>query len=278
MTVGEPLGERLSRPAVDELVAIGDLHGDLTATRRALVLAGAIDDRDRWIGGRLIVVQTGDTLDRGDQDRAVFDLMERLRGEAEKVGGALLSLSGNHEVMNVAGDFRYVSPGSFAEFGDPRGRLEAFAPGGVYARQLAARPIVMRVGDTVFVHGGILPKHVRYGLRRMSDEVRAWMLGQRAAPPPIAVGEDGPIWTRLYSSGAPSSSVCAQLSDVLRDLDAKRMVVGHTPQPGGINAACEGKVWRIDTGMSHHYGGPVQVLALHKGVPEVRSVQAEAAE
>jgi hypothetical protein len=41
-----------------------------------------------------------------------------------------------------------------------------------------------------------------------------------------------------------------------------RMVVGHTPQQAGIAAACSSKVWRIDTGMSHSYGGPAQVLEL----------------
>ena len=49
-----------ARPAPPRLVAIGDLHGDLDATRRALRLAGAIDAKDAWIGGKLMVVQTGD--------------------------------------------------------------------------------------------------------------------------------------------------------------------------------------------------------------------------
>src|SRR5688572_30209254 len=41
------------RPAPARLVAIGDVHGDLAATRAVLRLAGAIDERDRWIGGEL---------------------------------------------------------------------------------------------------------------------------------------------------------------------------------------------------------------------------------
>ena len=33
------------------IIALGDLHGDLNATRQALHLAGAIDESDHWVGG-----------------------------------------------------------------------------------------------------------------------------------------------------------------------------------------------------------------------------------
>src|SRR5688572_24286637 len=50
------------------LVALGDVHGDLAAARAALRLVGAIDWSNQWIGGDLVVVQTGDQLDRSDQE------------------------------------------------------------------------------------------------------------------------------------------------------------------------------------------------------------------
>src|SRR5690606_27827995 len=111
----------------------------------------------------LVVVQTGDQLDRGDDDRALLDYLERLQQKAREQGGALVVLNGNHEVMNVQGDFRYATPDSHAAFADARGRAAAFAPGGRYARLLAERPVAAVVGDNVFVHGGLLPEHVRYG-------------------------------------------------------------------------------------------------------------------
>ncbi|HKP63041.1 MAG TPA: metallophosphoesterase [Polyangiales bacterium] len=249
---------RYARPAAARVVAIGDLHGDLAAALRALRMAGAIDEAGHWSGGQLIVVQTGDVIDRGDDDRAVLDLLDRLRSEATRAGGALIALSGNHEVMNVQGDLRYVSAKSAEAF--EQGRAAAFAPSSAYARRLADWPIVAKVGDSVFVHGGVLPKHVRYGIDRLNEETAAWMRGERAIPE-ILLAEDAPIWTRLYSA-APDDSACVELSQALRELGAARMVVGHTPQPRGIAAACSGKVWRIDTGMSRSYGGPVQVLEL----------------
>ncbi|HEY2510000.1 MAG TPA: metallophosphoesterase, partial [Polyangiaceae bacterium] len=105
------LSDRLARPAPARIVAIGDLHGDLDHARRALRLAGAIDAHDRWIGGSLMVVQTGDEIDRGDDDRAILDDVDAWRDQARASGGAFLALLGNHELMNAALDFRYVTPG-----------------------------------------------------------------------------------------------------------------------------------------------------------------------
>jgi Calcineurin-like phosphoesterase len=255
------LSPALSRPAAARVVAIGDLHGDLVSARAALALAGAIDASDSWIGGELVLVQTGDVLDRGDEDRQILDLLDRLHGEAEAAGGELIELSGNHEVMNVQLNFSYVTPGGFTAFDGGIGRELAFRPGGEYATRLAHYPIVMKVGDTVFVHGGVLPKHVVYGLDRMNAEVQSWMRGELLVAPPVINDGDGLLWTRLYSS-APEYTDCEQLEEALAMLGARRMVVAHTPQLTGITTACDDRVWRIDTGMSRFYGGPVEVLEI----------------
>src|SRR5690606_24896416 len=70
-------GEAFRHPLPGRLIAIGDVHGDLVATRTALRLGGAIDEANRWIGGDLRVVQTGDQLDRGDHEREILDLFEQ---------------------------------------------------------------------------------------------------------------------------------------------------------------------------------------------------------
>lgn len=266
----------LTYDAPKRLVAFGDVHGDLDATRRALKLAGAIDDAGAWIGGDLFVVQTGDQLDRGDDDRAILDLFEKLAAQAKEQGGTFLALNGNHELMNAQLDFRYVTEGSnppFAEFtastppGVPevpaaqKGRAAAFFPGGVYAKKLAERPVVAIVGDSVFVHGGVLPKHVDYGLEKLDAETRAWLRGEAKKPPSMVLSEDGVVWARHFSQ-APGKEECGMLAETLGKLGKKRMVMGHTPQKPDISAACSDMAWRIDTGMSRHYGGKVEVLQI----------------
>lgn len=269
-------------PAPARLVAIGDVHGDLAATRRALRLAGAIDAEDRWIGGELVVVQTGDVLDRGDHEQAILDLLARLAREAAGAGGAVHVLLGNHETMNAAGDFRYVTRGGLTDFHDvpgldldrpalarvpapARARAAAFLPGGIYARQLAASNAVIVVGDTVFAHGGVLPRWAEHGIERLNRDIRCWLAGVSARPD-VLESPDNPLWSRDYSRPPER---CEALARALDMLGARRMVVAHTPQPDGISAACDERVWRIDTGMSAHYGGPTEVLEIRGDVVRV---------
>ena len=273
------------------IVAFGDVHGDLEAARSALRLAGAIDEQDRWIGGELIVVQTGDQLDRGDQERAILELFERLRVDARAAGGAFHALLGNHELMNVRGDLRYVTDGGFADFMDvvayepgdslmvwdgasgtfraatladfeprQRARMAAFMPGGPYAELLARRQVILQVGDNVFVHGGVLPSHVAHGIDEINHAAQRWLRGE-AELPPVLSGPQSPQWTRLYSSD-PDSVACGVLEEALTALDAERIVMGHTRQEAGIASACGSRAWRIDVGLAAYYGGPVEVLEI----------------
>jgi hypothetical protein len=257
---------------------MGDLHGDLDVTRSVLRMVGAIDANDHWSGGDLVVVQLGDQLDRGDQERGILELFERLELEAPRAGGALYVLNGNHEVMNAQADFRYVTPGGFQDFAATperpewgamlarvparmRGRVAAFAPGGVWARRLAAHNTVMVIGDTVFVHGGLLAAHVDFGLERINRAVRDYLLGVQPTLPALLEGEDSPLWHRAFAMG-DDPAMCTALAQMLERVGAKRLVIGHTVQQRGINSACEGRVWRIDVGLSRYYHGPVQVLEL----------------
>ncbi len=262
-----PAGERppLRHPGGPRIVAVGDVHGDLDALRQALRAASLINDQDRWIGAESILVQTGDILDRGDDEQEALDLLDAWRVQARAAGGDVVELLGNHEVMNVAGDLRYVTPGGFADFTDApgvradaadlvkypaamRARMAAFRPGGVYATRLAAHNVIGVVGDTAFVHGGLLPPHVDYGLAKLNDETAAWMT-RRGPLPELLNGKDSPLWTRaLSTTDAPPD--CAMVEATLEAAKVKRIVVGHTVQPQGITSACEGKVWRIDVGLA----------------------------
>jgi Calcineurin-like phosphoesterase len=100
----------------ESLIAIGDVHGDFDDFIVILQHAGLIDKQDHWAGGRSTFVQTGDLIDRGPKPREVLDLMMSLEKEASKSGGRVVSLNGNHEMMNLMGDLRYVTPENYASF------------------------------------------------------------------------------------------------------------------------------------------------------------------
>ena len=87
----------------------GDVHGDVNALRSCLQIAGLVDPANRWTGGTAHLVQLGDILDRGDAERGCIDLLFSLQEQARAAGGNVHILLGNHEIMNVDHEIRYVT-------------------------------------------------------------------------------------------------------------------------------------------------------------------------
>jgi hypothetical protein len=100
------------------IVAIGDIHGEIDGFKRILQAAGLADASGKWTGRRAQLIQTGDYTDRGTGTRAVLDLLMALEPQARSAGGRAFALLGNHEVMNLIGDTRDVTPEIFATFAD----------------------------------------------------------------------------------------------------------------------------------------------------------------
>ena len=261
--------DRLERPAPKgRVVAIGDLHGDPAAMLAAFRLAGAVDASGRWCGGQLTVVQMGDNLDRGEGELEVVLTLDRLQREAAAAGGAVHVILGNHEVLNTLLDFRFIpsmeSLRAWAKvpqfnqhaavvgerlerLGLPHvalGRAAALIPGGPLARVLAARPAAIRVGGTLFVHGGLPPHPWSTVARLESLNRQARLLLQGRLPPEVRqnmsameelFGEGSPFWTRRQSE-AEDEALCADLAASLKLVGAERLVVGHTIQEMGAAA------------------------------------------
>jgi len=187
---------------VDRIVAVSDVHGAYDALVATLQVAEVIDDELSWSGGNTHFVITGDLLDRGPDSRLAMDLIMRLEMEAPQAGGRVHQLLGNHEVMNLIGDLRYVSDEEYAAFLDIEstdereywyrefqrskpvdsdeeairfefnekappgyfGHRRAFRRDGIYGRWLLQKPIMVVINDTVFVHGGIPPYVAEHGI------------------------------------------------------------------------------------------------------------------
>jgi hypothetical protein len=123
------------------------------------------------------------------------------------------------------------------------------------------------VGDTLFVHGGILPRHAETGLEVINEEIQQWMLGDEDEPYDHTDG-DGLLWVRDYSDETGDEE-CADLEETLDILGIARMVVAHTVQDE-INSVCDEQVWRVDVGMASYYGGYTQILEIRGD--EVRAI------
>lgn len=199
---------------IERIVAISDVHGDFDAMAATIRTAGLLDDAGHWAGGSSHLVITGDLLDRGADSRKVMDLVMALEPEAAAAGGAVHQLLGNHEVMNLAGDLRYVAAGEYAAFADDEdpeerehwfqlqrqqgqvigdeaalradfnaryppgffGHRRAFRSDGVYGQWLLQKPVIVVINGTAFVHGGLSPGVAEFGLDGVNGRMMAELL------------------------------------------------------------------------------------------------------
>ncbi len=125
--------------AQERVIAVGDVHGAYPEFVAILQRIGLINSDRQWTGGSNVLVQTGDISDRGARTRECLDLLMELERQSEKQNGRVVPLLGNHEVMNIMGDLRYVSPeeyGAFVTEQSEKVREQAFQD---YRKFLAAR-------------------------------------------------------------------------------------------------------------------------------------------
>lgn len=176
----------------ERVVAFADVHGAYDDWVALLKEVGVVDDKLNWSGGKTHLVSVGDLIDRGPGSRQVVELLKKLDAQADAAGGAVHMTLGNHEVMVMTGELRYVSAAEFAAFADdetdadreafyaeyrrfntggdeatvratfdeqfPRGFLalrKAYSLKGELGSWLIRQPFVIKVNDKVYMHGGI---------------------------------------------------------------------------------------------------------------------------
>ena len=284
---------------IERVVAVGDVHGDYEQFTAVLRSAGLIDADAKWTGGKAHLVQTGDILDRGDDSRKAMDLLMRLEVEAAKAGGAVHALIGNHEAMNLYGDLRYVWPGEFAAFRDadsektrdelykveqqafpdrkqweaerPLGFIEhrrAFGPDGKYGKWIRGHNAVIRIDDTLFLHGGISPRFVGWTIREINEKLREELGDFTKLEGGIVLNEYGPLWYRGLAR-ENEKDLEDHLKKVLLKYKVERIAIGHTFTEGAITPRFDGKVLLIDIGLCRFYDkrGRIACLVIEKGKP-----------
>ncbi len=208
----------------------------------------------------------GDQIDRGgrgfnikdeNSDLRIINLFADLHLQAIMVGGGVYSLIGNHELMNVMGNFDYVSPLGISEYGGELNRYNMFKPGGMIARLLSERFIILKIGKWIFVHGGISIKLLKkYSIADINILMKTYLQGNINLENDtkfkrMFLRHDSFLWNRKMAKKNPD---CNQIYKSLTMLGSSFIVIGHTPQEEGINCKCNGSLWRVDTGMSKAFG------------------------
>ncbi len=252
-------GIRCSWTGVGRIVAVGDVHGDFYRMVEILRYAGLVDPAKNWCGGKTHLVQTGDLMDRGPDSRLVMELLMKLEKQAPLHGGEVHCLTGNHEAMNLTGDYRYVTSEEAASHGGMKSLVRNMRPTGRYGWWITGHNAVIRMNNAVFLHAGVSDEFSSASIPEINEEVRKRLSLQNDTSE--VLGGEGPLWYRGWARD-PSSSVERTLEEFLAGADADFAVIGHTVTGDGIETRFGGRVVMIDTGISEYYGGPGEYLVL----------------
>ena len=251
----------------NRIVIIGGIHGDIRRFKDILIDAKIINKNIEWTAEpkNTIVIQMGDQVDSVNRDPSLgewevlsdvemiyfTDLLNKI---ALSKGGRVISLIGNHELMNIIGNFSYVSNNSL---NNNYKRQELFKPGGTLSAILSQRPLVVKIGKLLFCHAGLTLEHLNI-LSKYNKDIsyintiwknfiknNAIKIEDKEIFENIILDMDGMLWTRDLNNGEDLIKLKEQLGCIY-------MFVGHTvvERVKLINDF----IWYTDTGISRSFG------------------------
>lgn len=274
-------------PKADRVVVIGDIHGDLKRFKNILLDANIINKNIEWIAEpqNTVVVQLGDQIDSLNRnpnvkewevidDTEVLNFTDFLDNIAKAKGGKVISLIGNHELMNTIGNFSYVSKKSLLTTDS---RYEKFKPRGDLSYILSKRPIVTKIGDLLFCHAGLKQKHIEI-LEKTNKHIShinsIWRrfiltgkveLEDKEIFDTILLDSEGVLWTRTQDEVNTTKKL-------LNSLGCVYMFIGHNTVD---NIHClDNLIWFVDSGISRSYGlSSYQYIDIKNYQIDVRQLQ-----
>lgn len=247
---------------VEKIVVIGDIHADYEVLITVLKKAGLINDKLEWIGGKTYLVMIGDLVDgkaridnwTGDSDLKVINFLSKLMKLAKRKGGDVIILLGNHEFMNIRGNFTYSGDHGIQEMGGELKRLKYFNN---QFRKFAKKCyLAVNIEGWIFSHAGISPEiSKKYSISKLNAMLQKYLSNEMNLHEDnvffdIISGENGILTTREFGFNNVN---CKRLSATLKNLHANHMVIGHTVQEK-VNEICNKKLWRVDVGLSRAFG------------------------
>lgn len=282
---------------LNKIISIGDLHGDYKVFIKILKMCNLINDNLDWTGKDTYVVQTGDILDgrrpniqlnptfeKESGEVEIMQLIVKLDRQAKKFNGRVIALIGNHELYPYYfnGDKQfisdYVKKTDIKKYNDEykMSRHRFLQRGGPMWSKLK-RPLILKLGEFIFVHGSLTDKLIKYGLNsktgkvdinRINTETNLW-LNKRGKIPKflIETDEENPVFSRTYSNKKEFSlRKCNKIEKQIDKFEGVNyVVVGHSTFDS-INSTCNKSLIRTDVELSRAFGGnlnrKIQVLEI----------------
>jgi len=252
-------------PECNRIIVIGDIHGDLKRFKNILIDAKIINNNLEWIAQppNTIIVQLGDQIDSANRTNTVnnWEVLEdtdmlyftnTLDNIAISKGGRVISLIGNHELMNTQGNFSYVSNKSNKE-----NRKNDYLPNGKLSTILSKRPVVLKIGKLFFCHAGLKKCHLDF-LKSYNKDIayvntvwKKYMLGEMnnihdmILFEKMLIDNDSILWNRELDTKEDNIYT-------LNEIECIYMFIGHNTVENV--ALLNGTTWFADTGISRAYG------------------------
>lgn len=260
----------------DSICVISDIHGEFKKYVKLLGSQGVIDNNLNWKFGKGHLVVLGDYFDRGDQVTEILWHLFGLEKQAGRAGGMVHVLLGNHELMLFNEDLSYLNP-KYKVVEELTGKHyhELYGMESILGKWLRHRPVMISIGDMLFVHGGISTEMIRKNLSvEEINKLFYQMLvlkqveSDRDIDNLVFLNEDsGPVWYRGFFLDENFSESC--IDSVLTFYKKKQVVVGHTTAVD-FQYRFDGKIIGIDAGLGADCDGAVLIRKknqLYKGLP-----------
>lgn len=255
-------------PAPKKMFILSDIEGNFAGFRKLLQAGAVIDANYNWTFGDGHLILIGDFVDRGMQVTEVLWLIYSLEDKAKAAGGYVHYILGNHEIMNMSGDLRYVQPKYMESALLLNENYTAlYGENAELGRWLRTKNVVEKIGDILFTHGGISRAVNRLGLavadiNMLARPYYADSTYQYSNPKTDTLYSDaGPFWYRGYYTNNKDTEMHS-IDSTRKVYKVKRIATGHTVIADTIRALYDGRVFDTDV---HHAGGHSEAVLIEEG-------------
>lgn len=254
----------MNKHAPRPIIAIGDAHGEYHSFAAVLIHAGLMNPELTWTGGKTILIQMGDILDRGSDPLHIDRLLDVLQIQARAKGGDIIRLIGNHELEILRKNY-FITSLPYFQIEPFRQKLLRGIEHGRLCAAYSARGFL-------FTHAGVCDNL----FAALKKEV-----APKGKPSPTAFAKHinkifkeaaktsnyhHPIFNVSYIRGGSErfgGIFWEDISSIIHNhaLCPFKQIIGHTSVPN-ISHSDDGKIIAIDVGMSKVFEGDFEYLKI----------------
>lgn len=246
--------------APDKILAFSDIEGEFEALRLLLIANKVMSKKFHWTFGTGHVVICGDLFDRGMNVTEQLWLLYKLEQEAVAQGGYLHVILGNHDIMNLSNDTRYVQP-KYLETANlfHLDYKDLYGENTELGRWLRSKNIVEKIGDVLCLHAGVSPtlNDLKIPINKINETARPYYAKSETSEVqnsnelfPLFSGNTSPFWYRGYFMQPVATQ--QQVDNTLFVYGVNKILVGHTIAPHNISGYYNGKVIGLDVDQHNH--------------------------